>query len=91
MPGTISKGGGAIINVSSVGAFTPAPETAIYSATKAFLIAFSEALQMELEGAGARAQELCPGFTHTGFQDSQSSNMPTALGPLKSCVCRPRM
>ena len=63
------RGGGAIINVSSLGAFNPHAGAAVYGATKAFLNHFSEALQGELEGSGIRVQSLCPGYTRSDFHD----------------------
>ena len=56
-------GGGAIINVSSLGSFGPVPMAAVYVASKAFLNVFSESLQKELADSGIRVQSLCPGFT----------------------------
>lgn len=70
LPGLVKRGQGAIINVASLAAFVPLSGSATYSATKAFLVTFSEALQQEVEGAGVRVQALCPGFTHTGFHDT---------------------
>ena len=70
LPGMISAGRGAIINVSSPAAFIPTPGNATYSGTKAFLSAFSEALAAELRGTGVKVQVLVPGFIHTGFYDS---------------------
>jgi len=67
LPGMIARRRGAIINVSSVAAFVPLPGSATYSATKAYLNLFSEALQAELHASGVKIQALCPGFTHTGF------------------------
>ena len=58
---------GAIINVSSLAAFTPLPTAAIYSGTKAFLVRFSECLHLELRDRGIRVQALCPGLTRTDF------------------------
>ncbi len=60
-------GGGAIINVSSLGSLVASKGIAVYGATKAFLNYFSEALQLELTGSGIEVQALCPGFTHTEF------------------------
>jgi len=61
------RGGGHIINVSSVGAFLPGKGLAVYGASKAFLNFFSLALQEELAGTGIEVQSLCPGYTHTEF------------------------
>ena len=63
------RGGGYIINVSSVGAFLPGRGLAVYGATKVFLNYFSQALQAELEGTGIAVQALCPGYTHTEFHE----------------------
>jgi short-subunit dehydrogenase len=68
--GMVQRGQGAIINVASLAAFIPLPGSATYSATKAYLVRFSEALQMELRGTGVRVQALCPGFTYSEFHDT---------------------
>ena len=65
LPKMIEKGSGAIINVSSSGAFLPSPKTVTYSGTKAFLVAFTESLHLELEGTGVQVQVVCPGLTKT--------------------------
>lgn len=70
LPGLIARGGGAIINVSSVAAFFPSGGGAIYTATKVFLNNFSEALAAEVGDKGVRVQALCPGFTYSGFHDT---------------------
>jgi hypothetical protein len=59
---------GAVINVASVSAFQPAPFNATYGATKAYIKSFSESLAEELRDTGVGVQVLCPGFTHTEFQ-----------------------
>jgi short-subunit dehydrogenase len=86
LPGMIARGQGAIINVSSLGAFLTAPSDETYCATKAYLNVFSEALQAELVGTGVRVQALCPGFTDTEFHDQSvyeqyhvKANIPKAL------------
>jgi uncharacterized protein len=67
LPQMILRKKGVIINVSSLGAFMPAPGSSIYSATKLFLASFSESLYMEVHKHGVNVQCICPGFTHTDF------------------------
>jgi hypothetical protein len=66
LPGMIDRGRGAVINVSSIAAFS-AFAGAMYSATKAFLVMFSENLQDAVRPKGIIVQALCPGMTHTEF------------------------
>lgn len=67
LPGMIARGEGAILNVASLAAFLPGPWMAVYYATKAFVLSFSEALHEELRGRGIRICALCPGPTDTEF------------------------
>lgn len=67
LPAMIERRNGAIINVASVAGFFPIPFLAEYSATKAFLISFSEALAEEVRGTGVHVQVCCPGQTATQF------------------------
>lgn len=60
---------GRILNVASMAAFFPGPEMAVYHATKAFVLSFSEALSHELRPHGVTVCVLCPGPTATGFGD----------------------
>lgn len=60
---------GAIINVSSLGAFMLTPGNVLYDATKAFLATFSENLELEVKDKGIKIQALCPGFTRTEFHE----------------------
>ena len=69
LPGIIAQDKGGIVNVSSIGALIPWAGDATYCATKAYLVAFSQALQGELLGTGIRVQALCPGFVPTAFLD----------------------
>lgn len=70
LPGMIARRHGRIINVASTAAFLPVPGNAVYSASKVFLVAFSQALHAEVSDRGIRVQALCPGFTYTGFHDT---------------------
>lgn len=75
-------GGGGILNVSSMAAFAPAPNSATYAATKAFVNSLSEALHAELKDHHVHVTALCPGFTRTEFQDRaefDSSAIPDRL------------
>lgn len=67
LPGMVSRGRGGIINVSSTSAFQPVPTMAVYAATKAFVLSFTEALWVETRGSGVHVLALCPGSTETGF------------------------
>ncbi|MGE5405570.1 MAG: SDR family NAD(P)-dependent oxidoreductase, partial [Candidatus Saccharibacteria bacterium] len=58
---------GMIMNVGSTGSFSPCPNSAVYAATKAYVLSFSEALAEELKGTGVTVTTLCPGPTETGF------------------------
>jgi uncharacterized protein len=60
---------GKLMNVASTAAFQPGPYMAVYYATKAFVLSFSEAIASELSGTGVSVTALCPGPTASGFQD----------------------
>ncbi|HEY0611999.1 MAG TPA: SDR family oxidoreductase [Chitinophaga sp.] len=67
LPPMLEKRSGAIINIASTGAFQPCPYIAVYCATKAFLLSFSEALYGEYDERGITVTAVCPGNTQTGF------------------------
>ena len=67
LPAMRTHGRGAICNVASTAAFQPGPNMAVYYATKAFVLSFTEALHHELKGSGIRVSALCPGPTATEF------------------------
>jgi short-subunit dehydrogenase len=67
LPGMLARGTGGVITVASSIAFQPSPGQAVYGATKAFALAFSEALWAETRGSGVRVVALCPGPTATEF------------------------
>ncbi len=62
-----ARGRGRILNVASVAAFAPVPGAAVYGATKAYVLSFTEALAAELAGTGVTATAVCPGLTETEF------------------------
>jgi hypothetical protein len=64
----VAQGYGRILNLGSTGSFIPSPLNAVYSATKAYVLSFSEALAEELRGSGVTVTVLCPGATRTEFQ-----------------------
>lgn len=68
LPGMIERKKGRILNVASTAAFQPGPYMAVYYASKAFVVSFSEALAHELKNSGVRVSVLCPGPTATEFQ-----------------------
>ena len=68
LPGMLRRKRGAVLNVASTAAFQPGPLMAVYYATKAYVLHFSEALANELQGTGVTVTALCPGPTKTGFQ-----------------------
>ncbi|MFP3387194.1 SDR family NAD(P)-dependent oxidoreductase [Brevibacillus sp. SIMBA_040] len=74
MPDLLRNQDGGIINVSSTAAFQPDPYMAVYGATKAFVLSFSEALWAENRKRGLRVLALCPGATETSFFDVVGSN-----------------
>ncbi|ELN2578392.1 TPA: SDR family oxidoreductase [Enterobacter kobei] len=69
LPEMLRKGAGVVINVASTAAMQPDPYMAIYGATKAFLLSFSNALWGEYRAKGIRVLALCPGATDTAFFD----------------------
>jgi uncharacterized protein len=70
LPGMLARGSGGILNVASAIAFQPAPYQAVYGASKAFVLSFSQALWAEARAAGVAVTALCPGPTRTGFVDA---------------------
>ena len=68
LPGMLERGSGRICNVASTAGFQPGPLMAVYYATKAYVLSFSEALAEEVRGTGVTVTALCPGPTRTGFQ-----------------------
>ncbi|RJS21984.1 oxidoreductase [Corallococcus sp. H22C18031201] len=69
LPGMLARGEGGIINVASTAGYQPVPYMAVYGATKAFVLSFTEALWAENRERGVRVLALCPGPVETPFFD----------------------
>jgi short-subunit dehydrogenase len=65
----VRRKSGRILQVASVGAYQPSPLYAVYSATKAYVLFFSEAANHELSGTGVSVTTICPGLTDTEFHE----------------------
>jgi hypothetical protein len=78
LPGMLARRSGGIITVASSIAFQPSPRQAVYGATKAFALAFSEALWAETRGSGVRILALCPGPVATAFTASLGDQAATS-------------
>jgi short-subunit dehydrogenase len=68
----ISQGGGKIMNLASMAAFEPGPLMAVYYASKAYVLHFSEAINNELKDKNITVTALCPGPTESGFQEASA-------------------
>ncbi len=66
--GLVARGRGGVINVASIAGYQPTPGNAVYGATKAFVMSFTQAVHEELKGTGVKCMVLAPGFTRTEFQ-----------------------
>ncbi|GGR34722.1 SDR family NAD(P)-dependent oxidoreductase [Deinococcus ruber] len=69
LPGMVERRRGRVLNVASTAAFMPGPLMAVYYASKAYVLSFSEALNEEVRSSGVYVTALCPGPVETGFQD----------------------
>jgi short-subunit dehydrogenase len=67
LPLMVKRGSGRILNTGSTAGFMPGPLQAVYFATKAFVVSFSQAIAQELKGTGVTVTALCPGPVDTGF------------------------
>jgi uncharacterized protein len=77
LPQMLARGSGKVLNIASTAAFMPGPTQAVYFATKAYVLSFSEAIADELQGSGVSVTVYCPGPTRTGF--ASRANMTNAL------------
>jgi uncharacterized protein len=75
---SLTRHRGGLLNLASVAAFLPGPGMAVYYATKAYVLSFTEALHQEWAGRGIRVSALCPGPVPTEFQARASMELPGA-------------
>jgi len=79
LPAMVARGRGVVLNVASVAGFGPMAYSATYAATKAFVVAWSESLAVEMAETGVTIVCVCPGFTRTEFQEvahADAANVP---------------
>ena len=69
LTGMVDRGRGSVINIASTAAFQPLPGSAVYAASKSFVLSFSEALRTELRGSGVTVTAVCPGPVRTEFME----------------------
>jgi len=74
LPAMIQRGTGAILNVASTAAFLPGPNMAVYYASKAYVLSFTDALGEELRGTSIHVSALCPGPTSTEFASTAGTS-----------------
>jgi uncharacterized protein len=87
LPSMIARRSGRIMNVASTAGFQPGPLLAVYYATKAYVISFSEAIANELHDSGVTMTCFCPGATHTGFASragTEKSRLLKAFGAMNA-------
>lgn len=84
LPGMIARGSGAVLNIGSIAGFQPLPDAAVYSATKAFVQTFSEAVHEGLHGTGVSCTVLCPGPVPTEWWEVSGAAVTpqSGLGPV---------
>jgi len=80
---SVARHRGGILNVASLAAFLPGPGMAVYYASKAYVLSFSEALHRELSGSGVHVTALCPGPVPTEFQTRAGLSLPAAARMLE--------
>jgi uncharacterized protein len=81
LPGMVQRGAGSVLNIASIAGFQPMPNMAVYSASKAFVQTFSEAVHEELHGTGVSCTALCPGPVPTEWAavaDAHQFDIPIA-------------
>ncbi len=80
LPGMIQRGSGQILNLGSTAAFQPGPMMAVYFATKAYVLSFSEAIAAEAKDSGVTVTILCPGPTQSNFISVSNMDRMAGMG-----------
>jgi short-subunit dehydrogenase len=86
IPDMISKGGGGIINVGSTASFVPVPYSAVYGASKAYVLMFSESIRYEYADQHINVLALCPGATKSNFSTVAAAKSSEALQKLNAKI-----
>ena len=89
LTGMVDRGRGAVINIASTAAFQPLPGSAVYAASKSFVLSFSEAIRTELRGSGVTVTAVCPGPVRTEFTEVAGFGA-WRTGPRARSGCRRR-
>lgn len=91
LPGMVERGSGAVINMSSVSGFQPAPYNAGYAAAKAYVLRLSEAVHAEVAGTGVTVTAVCPGLVRSGFQEANDAGYLVSRTPQFTCASAERV
>ena len=86
LPGMVARGSGVVVNIASTSAYQPVPGMAVYAATKAFVLSFTEALWGETRDTGVRVVAVSPGSTDTEFFDVAGWQTPGRRVPASAVV-----
>ena len=89
LPSMVERRFGRVLNVASLAAFQPVPSMAAYAASKAYVLALSEALHEELRGSGVKVTALCPGITETNMAEEIKAGSAAAAKLPKQLVSDP--
>jgi uncharacterized protein len=84
LPAMVGRGSGYLLNVTSLAAYSSIPMQGVYSASKAFVLSFTEALWAETRGTGVRVLALAPGVTSSEFYDALTDDPAASAGPTQT-------
>jgi short-subunit dehydrogenase len=90
LPPMVERKFGRVLNVASLAAFQPVPSMAVYAASKAYVLSFTEALSEELRGSGVKVTALCPGMTETSMVGEIRAGSASAQRVPKELISDPK-